>query len=165
MNKSDHLLMILSEECTEVMETLIDGNFSQELEIEDRDIIATMSLINQNNILPVPLSFMIDGGRTYFKDELESVENDIHKSLLKIQYYISKSLRFGVDDTKPNSKNTNAEELAKESQFLSYHIQTLFKKHNEINYENLFDKEAISIKQNKVLKYMDYSISRGTLVV
>lgn len=165
MNTLEHLLVTASEECMEAMEALYTDDESSDIAVELRDIIAVVDLINQSGELGVMLPLAIEGHRIYFKDEIDTAEADLHKVLLKIQYYTSKSLRFGLTDIKPGSDKSNEQELQALMMKFAYHIQTLAHKNPAISYDEIYSQEGIRAKQKKVLANMAFAINNGTLQV
>lgn len=163
MNTIEHLLTTLSEECMEAMEALYTGTENCNIAVELRDIIAVADLINQSGELGVALPLVINGHRVYFNDEVDTVEYHLHKVLLKIQYYVSKSLRFGLTDIKPGSDKSNEQELETLMMEYAYHIQTLTHKNPSIDYDAIYDQNGIAEKQEKVLINMAFAIKQGTL--
>lgn len=162
MNLLEHLLVTLSEECMEAMEALYTDTKDCDIVAELRDIIAVADMINNsgglNVLLPLHNSIVI--GRDY-----STVESDLHKVLLKIQYFISKSLRFGLTDVKPGSDKSNEQELESLMREYAYHIQILARKNPVVKYTAIYDADKIAAKQNKVLSNMAFAIKQGTLQV
>lgn len=163
MTTIEHLLITLSEECTEVMEALYTDTEDGDLTTELRDVIAVADLINQRGEFSITLPLLADGRRVHFISDSERVESDLHKTLLKLQYFISKSLRFGSSDIKPGGTKNNAEEIESLMMDYAYHIQALAYKMPDISYDVVYDKAGIAAKQEKVLKHLELAINKGTL--
>lgn len=163
MNTLEHLLVTLSEECMEAMEALYTDTEGCDIAVELRDIVAVADLINQSGGLGVSLPLAIGGHRVYFKDDDATIESDLHKVLLKIQYYASKSLRFGISDIKPGSDKSNEQEIEVLMMEYAYSIQVLAYKNPSINYEVIYDADGIAAKQKKVLANMVFAMQQGTL--
>ena len=81
----------------------------------------------------------------------------------EIQKSTAKALRFGLDDHAPDSESTNAEDIAIEIHDLLAVIEML-KEENIIPEACLQDsKSMIEKKKEKINKYMEYAVTRGTL--
>lgn len=78
----------------------------------------------------------------------------------EIQQAVGKALRFGLDDGHPEKFTTNAQDIAKECQEVIAIIEML--ESNGI-IERTKTRKAIDEKKVKVLRYMAYAESRGTL--
>lgn len=78
----------------------------------------------------------------------------------EIQQATSKALRFGLDDGRPNSETTNAEDIAIECTDLIAIIEMLHETRIIPQIDNTI---AIEQKKAKVRKYMKYAETRGTL--
>jgi hypothetical protein len=132
----ENLLITLSEECTEVLETMINPSSVEDFNLEINDLIAVSELLEQYkvfNILPLI--------------NLELTSNQLQIELLKLQYFISKSLRFGLKDNHPDTGINNETEILKVLQIIkSASIESL-------------NTDRIEKKKTKVLKYLNYSIS------
>jgi len=144
--KTNHLLTCLAEECGEVMEAMfLEPNNKEKIEYELNDIIAVAHLLHDKDILCADLeakqSETLDDARSIF----ECVKNT--------QYFTHKAIRFGLDDTKPDSNKRNRDEL---HFLLNQLVQFIASSGSYKLWEN-FD-----IKTTKVLKYLDYA-KRNTL--
>ncbi len=140
MNELQYLLVVLSEECTEVMQDIINKkNFNDEL----NDLISVAEMYAYNRYGYCDLA----------PEEIKvlSVEN-LNKELLNLQYYISKSLRFGLDDHHPITKEINSVEINKS-------IITI---RNSLAHN--YNKEKIEAKKIKVRTFMVYSMESGNLI-
>jgi hypothetical protein len=150
----------------EAMEALYaDSNNTNNIVIELRDIIAVADMINQSGELKCVLPLEIKGRRVYFKEDNDSVEPNLHKVLLKIQYFTSKSLRFGASDVKPGSNKSNEQELEVLMMEYAYCIQALTRKNPAINYDAIYNADSIAVKQKKVLTNMIFAVKQGTLQI
>lgn len=144
--ETNHLLTCLAEECGEVMEAMfLEPDNKEKIEHELNDIIAVAHLLHDKDILCANLeakqSDTVDNTRSIF----ECVKN--------IQYFTHKAIRFGLDDTKPNSSRKNRDELY----LLLWQLVQLITSDSSLNlWENF------NIKIVKVLKYLDYA-KRNTL--
>ncbi len=79
----------------------------------------------------------------------------------EVQKAAAKALRFGLDDSAPDTPSlTNAEEIALEYTDLVAIIEMLEERGVLANRKT---PERIQAKKDKVLKYMDYAVTRGTL--
>lgn len=76
---------------------------------------------------------------------------------------ISKALRFGLDDKEPGQDLTNREKIVNEFNDL-FSVMNMLKEYGIFDDKRLLTIEAIENKKNKVLKYMKYAESVGTLV-
>ena len=81
----------------------------------------------------------------------------------EIQKAAAKALRFGLDDYAPNSDSTNAEDIAAEIIDLVAVVEMLREENIIPSITDNDSKIAIDKKKEKVKKYMDYAIERGTL--
>ena len=82
----------------------------------------------------------------------------------ELQQAISKALRFGLDDGNPNGTTTNAQDIIRECLDVTALIELITD--DEAIVESPSTEEAfkaIKEKKEKVKKYMDYAIKRGTL--
>jgi len=149
MNRQELLKVILIEEATECIEAFVLGktDISEEGNIfhELHDLLAVASMIDG---FAVPVVDSIDSSDT---SDLIFILNQN----LKLQYYVSKSLRFGNDSYDPtiDDKLSNREHV---NQILTYILTYLV---NSSHYEVVL----IDTKCAKVEKYLLASKKCGTL--
>jgi hypothetical protein len=79
----------------------------------------------------------------------------------EVSQRVIKALRFGLDEVQPEQPLNNTERIVYELNDLMAVIELL----QEINALplNLFNRETIQAKKKKVVKYLDYAISQGTI--
>jgi len=140
-NLSAQLLIILNEESSEVLkDILFDNCFMQ----ESYELLAVFSML-ETIIKPLsPEPF-------YSGSTLKRFNLDI----LNLQYFISKSLRFGILDSAPGSDKTNLEEIQLVMDRISFFIFERFGRETYL--------EVSSAKIEKVDKFLIYSRENGSL--
>lgn len=141
MTKNENLLIIISEECGEIIGDYLE---QKDISYEAADLLASIELFENNN-------FSIN--RIFLEKEIKEINIDeFINYLLKIQYFISKSLRFGIEDYHPETKIMNIVEL----KFYFESIKVFIKK------LNINDIEKLKLKKKvKIIKFMFYSIKKG----
>jgi dihydroorotase len=82
----------------------------------------------------------------------------------EVQKEISKSLRFGLDDSYPGTNTTNVENIVNECIDMIAVIE-LLEEQGVIKKVNIdYRDKCIRLKKEKVLKYMEYARNKGTLI-
>ena len=103
------------------------------------------------------------GREDYIVNKAEHLLTCLMEECAEIQKSAAKALRFGLDDHAPDSESNNAEDISAEIHDLLAVIEML-KEERIIPDTCLQDsKSKIERKKEKVKKYMDYAIERGTL--
>lgn len=79
----------------------------------------------------------------------------------EIQKAVTKSLRFGLDDRKPQGLTTNLEDIAIELTDMLAVVELL----NEIEpgIRPIIERHVVEAKKDKVRRFMEYAKDRGTL--
>ncbi len=141
MTKEQHLLIVISEECGEIVSDYLE---KKDITYESADLLASIELFENNN-------FSIN--RIFLEKEIKEINIDeFINYLLKIQYFISKSLRFGIEDYHPETKIMNIVELKFYFESIKEFIKNL----------NINDIEKLKFKKKvKIIKFMFYSIKKG----
>jgi len=155
MNIEEHLLVVLSEECTEILTEIIENITSQYKTTENKINKANENQTikyEMNDLFAVAELLQEYGTIQFCKKETKIVNlYDTQLLLLKLQYYISKSLRFGINEAYPDTNVSNKEEI---ENCLFYIFDT---------YSEIYEKDLIQAKKNKVRKFMDYAKDKKTL--
>lgn len=143
MTKEQHLLIVVSEECGEIIGDYLDN---KDITYESADLLASIELFENNN-------FSIH--RIYIEKEIKKISlEEFIKNLNKLQYFISKSLRFGLEDAHPETKIMNLLEI----KYLFEEIKMYINKLDINKIEELKLKKKV-----KILKFMFYSIEKGLI--
>jgi hypothetical protein len=140
MRHTEYLLIVVAEECGEIVLDSLDG---KDLSLESADLLGAIELLEEQpdfQTLIVPF---------------ESICPEEYKTvLLEFQYHIFKSLRFGLNDKNPVLLKNNIENLSIYILKLKEFIYSLYIE----NIESLKEK-----KKEKILKFMNYSMLSGIL--
>ncbi len=140
----NHLLTCLAEECGEVMELLyLDPSNKEKIEQELNDIIAVAHILYDKDIICANFE-----PKKILPDNIKEAIHPIFECIKNIQYFTHKSIRFGLLDSKPNSKRRNIDEL----KYLLNSLSSIIFSSN--NYELW---ESHNAKIVKVFKYLDYA--------
>jgi len=157
MDLKEHLLVCLQEEALETNNEIIAPlklDRDEQIEKEFNELRAVYKMLQDRSVL-APDNFVITGKvNTSLNPELE-----ISEMCSSLQYYLSKSLRFGLDDIHPLLKKTNKELIEEQ-----YNILIPFVQYNADHIIVLWDDEKLKDKQNRVLDWMEYARKKGTLV-
>jgi hypothetical protein len=150
LNTQEHLLAILIEEAGEIMtDILTDQNF----EYECTDFIAVTEILEDHSILEKNIvDFTID------KNKCNS--HELVLTLLKLQYFITKSLRFGLFEHHHETKIKNIVEI---ESLISKSI-TIIKNLDEIDFEMVNNTHLKERKKKKVMAFMNFSRINGSLI-
>lgn len=131
MNWKEHLTGIAMEECAEVALEIIKKNSPQQ---ELNDLLAVFEMLQEVE------SFEITPIKT---------QESILINVLNLQYYLSKSLRFGFDDSHHETGIPNKKEIEK----IISELIMIFPE----------DKEQKQRKKEKVLLFSEYSKKKNCL--
>jgi hypothetical protein len=142
MTKKENLLIIFSEECTEIIQDMENG-FNIENEIND--FFAVYEMLIEFDYIVKDNSIKVD--TAILSNKLLKLE------FLKLQYFISKALRFGLTHNHPKTGRTNMLE-----------ILTCFQKIYNSTKE-FYDNTKIENKKIKVDKFSAVSVEMGTLIL
>lgn len=157
MTEIEHLLACLQEEALETsneIKSSFKGDKYEQINKEFNELRAVYKMLQERNI------FAPDNFKPSIKVNIdEEVELKISAMCGSLQYYISKSLRFGLDDINHLLEKTN-KELIEEI----YNTLISFVKYNVPHIITLWDDKKLKDKQNKVLKWMEYARKKGTLI-
>lgn len=140
MTKLEHLLLIVAEECGELMTELSSVNFM----LENADLVGAIELLKEQEDFDY---ICLEGSYGPSKEEYEI-------SLNKLQYFIFKALRFGLDDEHPETGIPNIFEISFQMFCLEKYVESL----RIDNLEELKEK-----KKEKILKFLEYSKEKGRL--
>jgi len=152
VNESAYLLSVLTEEASEVVKEICIGVNLSSKEVNDFyqesfELIAVADMLRDMDILDNDLDFV-------------SIRNisELNLELLNLMYFVSKSIRFSLNDKHPELKETNKIYLSK----IILAIEEFIIKNSSFSL-SIID----SIKRGKiekVKKYMKYSEEIGTLI-
>jgi hypothetical protein len=143
----EHLLVILSEECIEL---LADIESKNDLKTELNDIVSTIYIIKKNTNINNEKIKKIN-----VKNKSINYKETIHTLIFNLHYIISKNLRFGYGDSF-NSPYTNIE-------LLNFHINKLLH-FILLSYEDVLEDELIENKKNKVFHFVEVARKKGTII-
>lgn len=138
MNTIDHLLVVISEECTEILSDYFEG---KDISFEVIDLYASIDLFRETS------------GYEYKNGQKITSLDEFLKKLLKIQYFVSKSLRFGLED---NYKGTREFNNIDELMPLFYEITQYIK---NANFDSFGDK--VILKKERILRFLEYAKEKG----
>jgi len=142
MTKKENLLIILNEECTEILQEMENES---SIENEINDFFAVYEMLVEFDYLDKNIKSAEDIG--FLTNKMLKLE------FLKLQYFISKALRFGLTHNHPKTGRTNMLE-----------ILTSFDRINSAT-NKFYDKQKISNKKIKVDKFSAISVEMGTLIL
>jgi len=140
MNLNEHLLIVLSEECTEIIELIVDGGNVKD---EVNDLMGCYELSIEEKMFPKI---------TDYNNKIIS-NYEIMKHLLKVQYFISKSLRFGLNECYPGSHTRNYDEILT-------NLTPVFSR-----FKSILDPELIENKKSKIKHFIGFSIQNECLKI
>lgn len=138
MTRQEHILQVLSEEATEILENIFE---KEDISMECADLMGVADLINEEGIILMDTSI-----------ELESDINLI-KLLLNLQYFVSKGLRFGLDDVHPKLFKRNRISIVETLQMILFTSL----RYNDVSPSIIFSQELREAKKAKVLKYLEFN--------
>lgn len=161
MDLKEHLLVCLAEECGEVKDVLyLDTNNTKKLEYEVNDIISVAHLLHDEDIIISNLEPISGGLSDYYGKDIKHDFNRVLFKIVKdIHYFTCKAIRFGLNDTKPNSTRTNRVEI----EFALNQLVFLLKESK--SKLNLWDRDKLSAKEEKVKTHCELAIKNNTLQV
>ncbi|HIH2744917.1 TPA: hypothetical protein ACYLN4_000583 [Burkholderia lata] len=177
MNRKEHLLTILGEECAEIAfdasNALPDGldnieagqhkTNAQLLGYEVIDLLAVVEMLEESRIIFVPISRDVIDSR---KAEIRHfTSTDLLVAMIRscslISKNVAKALRFGLDDAEPGQSLTNARRIEYEL-VLFLAVTELLETAGILDLSGA--RELIENKKAKVLRFMKYAAQRGTLI-
>lgn len=137
MTKVEHLLVVIAEECGEIISDFLN---QKDITYESADLLGAIQLFEEYQPLSRVKNTLVNDINLYIND------------LSKLQYFICKSLRFGLDDFHPETEVQNIVEIEMIIENIKVYI-------NNLNIENI--EELILNKKAKVYKFMNYAIDKG----
>lgn len=170
MDKREHILTVLAEEITEVLECIMENKPDAEFELEVRDLYATIELVNEKCGLHGKIRFKISPVKKSYGlfAPIMDIYINTHKKmlvkpLLNMQYFIFKGLRFGFADVKPGTGRTNNQEIQRLANLVATVVSELLAKKSSLSRDRVLNRKLINEKKEKIERFMKYAKKQGTL--